>query len=79
MKKYELMPADSRKSFYHKAIVEVANDGTEILYSYETPVIRRNTDGSLTRLWDGWSATTGRHVTAFCGLNKAAFTGMKVE
>lgn len=78
MKKYELMPTDSRKSFYHKAVVKVADNGTETLYSYNTPVIRRNTDGTLTRLWDGWSATTGRHIAAFCGLNKAAFTRMKV-
>ena len=30
----------------------------------------------LVRLWDGWSATTGRHIKAFCGLNKAAYMAL---
>ena len=46
MKTYELTPTDGRKSFYSKAIVVIDNDGTETLYSYNTPVIRRWTDGS---------------------------------
>lgn len=70
---YELMPNDSHKSFYGKARVIVNNDGSETLISYSTAVITRNIDGSLTRLWSGWSATTGRHIRAFCGLNKAEF------
>lgn len=73
MKTYELTPTDSRKSFYGKAVVEVAADGTETLYSYGTPIIKRTNDGELVKLWDGWSATTGRHIAAFCGLNKAAY------
>lgn len=70
MKTYELNPTDSRKSFYGKAIVKVMDDGTEILQSYQTDVIKRTPDGKLKRLWGGWSATTGRHISAFCGLNK---------
>ena len=68
MRVYELIPTDGRKSFYHKARVEVADDGTETLISYNTPVLRRNTNGTLSRLWPGWTATTGRHVAAFAGL-----------
>lgn len=73
MKKYELIPTDGRKSFYGKAVVEVAADGTETLYSYNTPIIKRTVSGELVKLWDGWSVTTGRHILAFCGLNKAAY------
>lgn len=43
MKRYELTPTDSRKSFYGKCYVEVAEDGTETLYSYNTPIIKRLT------------------------------------
>ena len=73
MKIYDLKPTDGRKSFYGKAKVVLDNNGTETLYSYNTPIIKRTVAGDLVRMWDGWSATTGRHVAAFCGLNKAEF------
>ena len=76
MRTYELTPNDSRKSFYGKARVEIADNGAETLYSYNTPIIRRNPSGELVKLWDGWSATTGRHIAAFCGLNKAAYMNL---
>ena len=76
MKKYELIPNDGRKSFYGKAVVEVAGDGSETLYSYGTPIIKKTAAGELVRLWNGWSATTGRHINAFCGLNKAAYIAL---
>lgn len=76
MKKYELTPSDGRKSFYGKAVVVVCDDGSETLYSYDTPIIKRTAAGELVKLWDGWSATTGRHVAAFCGLNKAAYIAL---
>ena len=79
MKKYELMPNDGHKSFYKKAIVMENDNGDKILLSYGTPVIELTSDGQLFRLWGGWSATTGRHIKAFCGLNKAAFTAMQTE
>ena len=78
MRKVELVPVDSHKSFYGKAVIELNDDGSEVLLSYNTRIIKKNTDGSLTRLWSGWSATTGRHIAAFCGLNKAAFTALPV-
>lgn len=79
MKLYDLKPTDGRKSFYGKAVVMM--DGTtETLLSYNTPIMRRNTiTGKLTRLWSGWSATTGRHIKAFCGLNKTAFCALPLE
>lgn len=73
MSKYELRPVDGKKSFYGKAFVVVENDGSETLYSYDTPIIKRTASGELVRLWNDWSATTGRHIQAFCGLNKAGF------
>lgn len=76
MRKYELIPTDERKSFYGKAVVIVEDNGTETLYSYNTPIIKRLVSGELVKLWDGWTATTGRHIQAFCGLNKAAYMSL---
>ena len=79
MRLYELIPTDSRKSFYGKAIVEVDGDGTETLYSYGTKIISKDGKGNLTRFYDGWTATTGRHIRSFCGLNKAEFLDLPVS
>lgn len=76
MKIYELIPNDSRKSFYGKAKVMINDDGSETLYSYDTPIITRTQGGELVKLWDGWTATTGRHISAFCGLNKAGYMAL---
>lgn len=68
---YELSPRfDSRKSFYGKAKVDVLDDGTEVLYSYGTPVCKITKDGKVTLLrrgYLGWSSsqTTLRHVKDF--------------
>ena len=78
MKIYELIPTDGRKSFYGKAKVFIEDDGTETLYSYNTPIIKRTAAGELVRIWDGWSATTGRHITAFCGIYKAEYMNLPV-
>lgn len=78
MKQYELIPTDGRKSFYGKAVVMVEGNGTETLYSYNTPIIKRLVSGELVKLWSGWSATTGRHIKTFCGLNKAGFGALPV-
>lgn len=76
-KQYELMPLECQhqKSFYHKAVVQEWDDGTEVLFSYATPiVVRRN--GKVERLWHGYSAATQKHVHAFCGLNKAEYEAL---
>lgn len=78
MKIYDLIPTDGRKSFYGKAKVFIEDDGTETLYSYNTPIIKRTAAGELVRIWDGWSATTGRHITAFCGMRKAEYIKLPV-
>ena len=79
IKMYELMPIfelDGRKSFYGKAKVVVDDDGAETLFSYDTAIITRNADGTFIKHWRGWTATTGRHIKAFCGMNKAEFTAL---
>lgn len=76
MSKYELKPTDGRKSFYGKAVVVVEDNGTETLYSYGTPIVKRLVSGELVKMWDGWTATTGRHIKAFCGLSKAEYMSL---
>lgn len=73
MKIYELKPATNQKSFYGKAVVQVDDNGNETLYSYNTPIIKKCVDGTYKKLWDGWTATTGKHIRSFCGLSKAEF------
>lgn len=63
----------------HKAFVIYEDDGTEILVSYKTPVLKRSKNGQLTRLWNDWSATTGRHISAFCGLKKVDYERLPME
>lgn len=72
----ELAPCDCRKSFYGKAKVYTSADGSETLYSYGTAIIKCTASGSMVRLWGGWSATTGRHIKAFCGLCKSQFMAL---
>lgn len=76
MRVYELTPNDGRKSFCGKAKVYIDEAGNETLYSYDTPIITRTAAGDLVKLWEGWTATTGRHINAFCGLNKAAYMAL---
>ena len=76
---FELSPTDCRKSFYNKAHVEVADDGTQTLWSYTTKVAKRLPSGEIIRLWDGWSATTGRHINAFCGMNKKEWMALEYK
>ena len=73
---YYLVPTTSQKSFYGKAIVKVYSDDSQVLQSYQTDVLQRNPNGTLKRLWFGWSATTGRHIKAFAGLNKKEFEAL---
>lgn len=76
MRFYELMPNDGHKSFYGKAKVVIDANGAETLYSYDTKIITRTSDGALIKHWNGYSATTQRHIRAFCGLNKAEYEAL---
>ena len=73
---YDLRPTDSCKYFYNKASVYIDEFGNEFLISYNTLIMARFADGNLVRFWDDWSATTGRHIKAFCGLNKKQFENL---
>lgn len=77
--KTELIPNNGRKSFYGKAVVDTLDDGSQVLYSYNTPIIKKYPNGELKRLYDGWSATTGSHIKAFCGLDKKGFLNLEYE
>ena len=59
---YELKPL-KQKSFYKKAIVLVYDEKI-VLKSYDTLVCEF--DGNfLKKLWNGYSATTQKHINAF--------------
>ena len=62
---------DSRKSFYNKAKVDVKRDGTQVLYSYNTPVCRISADDHRVTLFPKWnkSPTTLRHIKEFLKQN----------
>ena len=78
MKTYELRPNNGRKSFHGKAIVQIFDNGQEVLLSYGTPIIKR-VDGVLIRLWDDWTVTTGTHIKSYCGLDKKEFMNLPKE
>ena len=75
MKKYDLIPENGRKSFYGKAKVVVNDDGTETLYSYDTPIISKLPNGKLIPLYNGdkYGKTTSSHVKSFCGITKKEY------
>lgn len=68
MRKFNLPTmSDKAKSFYGKAIVIEKDNGEIELQSYNT-IVCKLTSGEnrkLVRLWDGYSATTMRHINAF--------------
>lgn len=75
----ELKPNNGRKSFYGKALIETKSNGSEVLLSYNTPIIERTAKGELIPLVavqdveNVLSYTTCSHLKAFCGLNKADY------
>lgn len=86
MSTVELKPIDGRKSFYGKAQV-IFDKGEAFLKSYNTIVCKVDADGVVHRFWDDWSATTGRHISAFVKVfadinvtpNKAWWNSLEVE
>ena len=76
---YELKPVTRQKSFYGKAKVIVLDDGTQLLKSYDTIVLKRKASGELVRTWQSWSATTGKHIAAFAGINKKQYLALPLE
>lgn len=65
MKQFDLpVMSDVHKSFYNKAKVAELDNGDIELTSYNT-IICRIRNGKFEKLWDGYSATTMRHINAF--------------
>lgn len=64
MRIYELTPIrENVKGYYRKAMV-LENNGKTALKSYDTIVCYLDSEG-LHRTWNGYSATTMRHVWEF--------------
>ncbi len=63
------LTAVGRKSFYGKARIAHIESKSgriyEILISYNTAVAMLDSAGRFIRLWNGYSATTARHIDAF--------------
>lgn len=78
IEEYELKPNNNRKSFYGKASVFIVK-GKRFLRSYDTIVAYKDKNGTIHRLWDNWSYTTGRHIVAFGGPCKSEWDKMQVE
>lgn len=77
VKMFDLIPTNGRKSFYGKAKVQIEDNGDQVLYSYNTPILRKAKDGKLTRLYlYKPSMTTSTHIKSFCGLSKKEFTAL---
>jgi len=61
---FELSPNDNKKSFYGKCkVIETA--AGRYLQSYNTIICFISYGGTFVKLWDGYSATTMRHINAF--------------
>jgi len=75
---YEPIPNNGRASFYGKCRVREYDDGTRVLESYTTEVIKLNPDGTYTRLWGHWSMTTGAHIYSFCSIRKKEWDKMQL-
>lgn len=65
----EITPYDSHVSFRGKARIAHVESKSgriyEILISYNTAVAMLDSAGRFIRLWNGYSATTARHIDAF--------------
>lgn len=68
----------------HCAVVyRYVNSGVGIettVFSYDTPVLRIDSNNNISRLWDGWSATTQRDINTAVnvGMNKKMWEAMPV-
>ena len=58
---------DKQQLRYMQAWIKTYADGTQILQSYNTDVVKRTPDGRYIRLWNSWSVTTSKQVRAWCG------------
>lgn len=52
---------------YMNAYIKYYDDGSQILQSYSTDVVKRTPSGKYIRLWKSWSPSTMKQVKAYCG------------
>lgn len=77
MKTYGLTNEKGETMKCGNPVVIIDDDGTEHLFSYNTEILRKDAKGNLKRVWTGWSQTTGKHIKAYCGLNKAGYDALE--
>ena len=58
---------DRKQLNYMTAWIKYYDDGSQILQSYSTDVVKRTPDGKYIRLWHSWSPSTMNQVRAYCG------------
>ena len=58
------LPAIGQKSYYGKAKI-ITTEKARYLLSYDTIICRLSFGGEFRKLWDGWSATTAKHINDF--------------
>lgn len=81
MNRTETLNPTNQKSFYGKAKIIYAPEGI-LLKSYATIVAMIDNNGEFVKLWCGYSATTMKHINAFCDrfgyptMNKATWVAM---
>ena len=76
MKVYYLENEKGEKFCSGSPLVVVNDNGEKVLFSYCTEIMKETKSGQFLRRWPNWSMTTGRHIKAFCGLNKAGFDSL---
>lgn len=52
-----------------------------VVHSYDTPVLKIDSENGLHRLWNGWSATTQRDINTAVnvGMTKKMWQSMPIE
>ena len=76
MKMYGLLNEKGETMRCGNPTIIIDDDGTEHLYSYDTEILRKDKAGKIWRVWTGWSQTTGKHIRAYCGLNKSGYDAL---
>lgn len=74
----ELVPDNGRRSFYGKGTMLLGKNGYRFCRSYRTIVAMATPNGSLVRVWNGYSPTTMSHISSFCVTNGISSIGKKV-
>ena len=65
VREFKINPVDGQKSFYGKAVVREWLWGEKELFSYDKLVCEIDSNGNFRRIWNGYSATTMKHINAF--------------